>query len=180
MEALMRKFVVVLFLLCAAVSPSALRASNIDYHFSYTGLSNGQPNFSFDIITPGFITTTGFFTLTTPDPTSLGYTIVNYGEDTEGFFAFSNAGGSISNTPGGEVGFSGTTFDFNPNVKQTDYYQTFGTFSGTAIGNDPSFASPFFNATATLTITPEPSTIGLLGTGLSGLMYFGRRRFFRS
>jgi hypothetical protein len=176
MEALMRKLIVVLFVLCAAVSPSALRASNIDYHFSYTGLSNGDPNFSFDIVTPGFITTTGFFTLATPDPTSLGYTIVNYGEDTEGFFAFSNAGGSISNTSGGEVGFSATTFDFDPNTKQADYFQSYGTFTGTAIGNAPTF----FNANVTLTITPEPSTIGLLGTGLSGLFYIGRRRFLRS
>ncbi len=180
----MRKLVVALFLLCAAVSPSALRASDIDYSFSYTNVvtSTGVslPNFSFNIITPGFITTTGISTLVVPDPTSLGYTIVNYGEDTEGFFVFDNSGGSISNNVGGEVGFSGTTFDFDPDVKQTDYYQTFGTFTGTAIGNDPSFTPSFFNANVTLTITPEPSTIGLLGTGLTSLFYIGRRRFLRS
>jgi PEP-CTERM motif len=175
----MRKLVVALFLLCAAVSPSALHASVIDYHFAYTGLSNGDADFSFDIITPGFITTTGLSPIAAI-PTSLGYTILNYGENISGEFLFSNTGGAIDDL---EETFSGTSFAFNPDVLQADYYQTLGTFTGFGFGNAPSY----FNAHATLTITsepsattPEPSTIGLLGTGLTGLFYVGRRRFLRS
>ena len=37
-------------------------------------------------------------------------------------------------------------------------------------------AVPFTTASATVTVTPEPSTILLLLSGLAGLGFFGRRK----
>jgi hypothetical protein len=76
-----------------AASTLAAKADTFDYQFSFSNLSNGDADFSLNILTSGLITTTDFSPLATPLPTTLGYPVNNFGENHFGQFLFSNAGG---------------------------------------------------------------------------------------
>ncbi len=135
-------------------------------------------DFSLTLEVPDYITVTGMNPLGgDPLPTSLGYSVWNAGMNRFGEFAFSETGGSMSDSG---ATFSNTLFDFLPSTASTNYIRAPGVFAGLVFGNSPKGA---FRGNAQLTVTdtlavPEPGTwaVMILGFGVVGLML--RRRPF--
>ena len=145
--------------------------AGIIYHFDFTNLSHNFSNFSLEITEPGYIQTTGLFPIAPPLATSVGYTVQNLGENVHGWFAFSNSGGSLTDSG---FNFSSTSFLFEPAAASGGYYTSAGVYSGSVTGDVPSGG---FNGRAQLTITdtstatPEPSSFALLALGAAGILF---------
>ena len=170
-----RPFLFLITLLVAALGTA--RGDVYQYTFSVTNLSNGDANFALNIDTDGLITTTGMQTLGVAQPTSLGFAVTSFGENAAGWYAFSGGGGGIYDT--GLI-YSNAFFDFVPDGSAFGY-DVVGSTVGAVSGDDPDVFSA--NATLNITdlsanavVTPEPSTVFLLGTGMLAMTRRSRRR----
>ena len=148
----------------------------VTYHFDFfTGSSNPYAPFSLEITTPTYITTTGLAPLDTPRATTLGYDVKNFGENSIGWFGFSNAGGSLFDDV---FSFSSTTILFAPDSWASNFFTAPGVYNGHVTGNAP--GGGFSNSEGVLTITasvPEPASWALFigGFGLTGAAMRRRR-----
>src|SRR5215510_1608405 len=122
---------------CAQIGSSH---ADVTYDFAFTNLrlvaSLGPlPSFDVSITEPDFITTTGLNPLSNPVSTPF-YVVNNFGTNDIGWFAFSQSGGSISNTP--LISYSDTTFSFAPKppFNSIHYITSPGTFDGGVDGLD--------------------------------------------
>lgn len=163
--------------LLLSVTLASSANAKVRYAFDFFDLSNSLADFSLVLETPDYLTVTGMTPLAgDPLPTSLGYTVRNAGTNKFGAFAFSNAGGRL--TEGGGIGFSDTTFSFGPAVFITDYIRTPGVLAGEVYGNSGGtfFGSARLTVTDTLAV-PEPATwaVMILGFGAAGVMLRRRR-----
>lgn len=88
-------------------------------------------------------------------------------------FVYSNVKGA----PGGVVSADSLTFVINGTGLNASQFTGFGihfcTASGTGCGPSTGFAS-----SGAVTAVPETGTIGLIGSGLVGLAFLARRRFY--
>jgi hypothetical protein len=165
----------------ACIAVAAPASANIVYDFSFKGLSNGDADFSLEVVSPTYLTTSGLAALPGALPTSLGYDVLNFGTNNIGWFGFSNSGGSLGD---GGFGYSSTSFLYTPAVNHPGYITAPGVYAGDVNGNAP-FA---FSGSATLTVTdtsltgsvPEPMTWTLMiaGFGLAGVALRRRRAAF--
>ena len=162
-------------LMVLIVSPGSARA---DYTYTFSGLdvenlnAQGLPApVTFSFTEPSLITTDGPFdvSFTIEGTTFLSgfYTAFNL---RPGFdcFAFSTNAGPLTSCPTFvDTGFAG----FFPGAT------TLGTFEGEPLGcTQTSAAAPCVFATS-VTITPEPSSVALLGSGLLGVAAVMRRKW---
>jgi hypothetical protein len=122
--------------------------------------------------------------LPNPLPTSLGYSVNNFGENDLGWFTFSQSGGSIADNG---LYYSSTTLSFLSGLPFPTNYLSVGSYTGNLSGDAvyPTTGSTLgFQGKASLTITdisaspvPEPSNLVLLATGLLSLTGIARKQF---
>ena len=156
-------------------------AASILYDFSFTKLSDGQADFALHYVAPDYITVTGLGPVAAQS-TSLGYDVLNFGTNKLGIFLFSNTGGFITDSG---VGYSDTTFSFDPSILAAAYLTAPGVYAGTVSGNVGPILHTF-GGSAQLTITdtatsggggvPEPATWALMLTGFGLVGATLRRR----
>ena len=148
------------------------------YTFTVTDISNGAGDFTLNIETDGLLTSTGMNALPKPLATPLGFSVTSFGENASGWYAFSGNRGNIYDT--GLI-YSDAFFDFIPDFASNGY-NVAGSYSGSISGNDPNEFSAHANLTitdltASASVTPEPSSLCLIGTGLmAGAMLTRRYR----
>jgi hypothetical protein len=142
-------------------------AAAVTYHFDFTQLSGPRADFALEFVVPDYITVTGL-TPYLPQPTSLGYDVMNFGTSNIGSFGFSYTGGVLTDY---SFTYSATSFFFAPDPYPGSYITAPGVFSGIVLGN----AGTIFSGNGVLTVTaspavPEPETWALLiaGFGVAG------------
>src|SRR5262249_47856600 len=145
---------------CAQVGSSH---ADVTYDFAFTNLHSfpppgGGPLPSFDvsITEPDFITTTGLNPLSNPVSTPF-YVVNNFGTNILGEFAFSQSGGSITDSG---ISFSDTTFAFDPTFNSLHYITSPGTFDGLIAGNVGPGPNSAFLGTAVLSVSVPASIAG--------------------
>jgi hypothetical protein len=130
-------------------------SAGVIYHFDFSSLNNGRPDFSLEVFFPDYIQTTGLAPLGNPLPTPLGYNVNNFGENALAWFGFSETGGLLQDDG---FTFSVTSFLFEafPIASRSGYITEPGRYVGRVDGNAP-FS---FNGIGVLTVTevPELST----------------------